>query len=151
MKKYFNIFIPIILILISTNVYANGPFTALIKKVALLYEGGDNREYEIVSKEMHFDHTDPAYHYGPDIITILTDESNGLPSGIITGIKFKASMGPSTGWMRQNGTVSDNFGDGYNFLGSPIDLSTIKRKRVTVKFYAIDGLLHATTPGDESL
>ena len=155
MKQYFNIFIPIILILISTNVYCS-ELKILIDKVGVFYQGEPSpRIYSLIKKkEMTFDPSNSSAQYGPAPIAILADVSDGLPSGIIMGIKFKGGMGPSHGWMRQNGAVSDSFGDGYNFLGAPIDLSTIKRKKVTVKFYGNGenpALLIATTPGDKPL
>lgn len=154
MKKYaFFIFLLTFIILSLASIFANGEeATFIIEKIALKYQGESSyREYDTTDAQWTLDGEDPDAAYGPYSVTILTDEANDLPSGVITEIKFYILNEGDRYWLKSNfagGTVEE----ANNFLGSSIDLSTIKRKKVTCKFYAEEGAgLVTTTPAEENL
>lgn len=160
MKRYIFIFILTIFVFITTYALSNGgEATIIVTKVALKYQGeSDYRIYDISSMNFVFDPTSDTAEYGPTSIATLTDESNGLPSGVITEIKiYGTTYGPTVfytnKWVGQQGNSYDTPDNAIDFLGSNIDLSTVKRKKVTVRFYGSPngGDLGIATPAEENL
>lgn len=159
MKKYLILFICVLTVLFLISENATGsedtlPFT----KVALKYQGETTyRQYDITSVNFTLDPRSNTATYGPTALAILTDESNSLPSGVITEIKFYATDIPgghaADGWLGNEATFAtpDN---ALNFLGTAnVDLSTIMRKKVTVKFYgnSESGNVTMVSPVEENI
>lgn len=152
MKKAILIF-TLLLFILQTSFVLSEEITVPVTKVALKYQGETTyRQYDIPSVNFVFDNLNPPATYGPTSICTLTDEANNLPSGVITEIKLYGTVGDSTGWIVSGGLPDPNSPDNaINWLGSNIDLSTIKRKKVTVKFYSNGSATVTTTPSEENL
>jgi hypothetical protein len=158
-KLYIFLYLLIFCILISNSVFAGSEVTDTVTKVALKYQGESYyRIYDISNANMTHNSESNTDAYGPGAIVTLTDESNSLPSGVITEIKYYVIAGDSpseSGWLMSSSDLTSTPDDAFNFLGSNLDLSTIKRKRVTTSFYGGQGISSnefvAATPSIENL
>lgn len=160
MKKILYIFIYLIIVFISIQKEIIAiETTDTVTKVALKYQGESNyRIYDISNTSITHDAESNTAAFGPGAIVTLTDEFNNLPSGVITGIKYfiVASDDPLTsGWLMPSSFLTADINDGFNFLGANVDLSTIKRKRITTRFYGGQGdqsnEFTAATPSEQNL
>lgn len=143
MKRYLFLLIPLLFFIILLETHLNAqPVT--INKIALRYEGGEPIEYDIPDVEY-----DPG-SFEPTKIATLTDESNGLKAGVIGAVYCYITDGPNSGWIQYNGTYSPEINeDTVDWLnGKIIDLRTVKRKKVIIRWREGEGVLE---PSEEEL
>lgn len=154
MKKYAFFIFLLTFIVLSSSIFPNGIYTINISKIALKYEGeSDYRQYDITSVAWSFNSDGVGADQTPVLISILTDEANSLPSGVITEIKLYGTVtgpGSFSGWVKNNGTAG-TVAEAMNWLDSNVDLSTIKRKKVTCRSYAASNFPFPTTHTEENL
>lgn len=138
MKKYAYICV-CLLVLNSISVFA-GDLPLAISKIALKYHGEDTYRIFDVSDGgvFHHDPDSSTSSYGPDLIATL-NEDNGLIAGVIVELKWYGTYAGTTGWCnRIHGPIA-GVENGTNYLSTPIDLSTVTRKKVTCRVYAGKG------------
>lgn len=151
MKKNLFILSLLFAVISSLIVYAYAADTINVSKVYLKYQDGTEKTYDITTATITADEGG-SYSSGPYNVCTLTDTDNSLPSGVITEIKLYGQIvgGPGSGWL--NATLGQKVlvADGFNFLDANVDLSSIKRKKVTTRVRG-DGSLHALIPSEENL
>jgi len=130
-----------LLILNSACIFAED-LPLAISKVALKYQGEDTyRIFEVDDGGVF--HHDPSNNISLelDLIATLT-EADGLIEGVIVEIKWYGTYAGETGWCnRLLGTVA-GVENGTNYLSSGItvDLTSVKRKKVTCRVYGGQGI-----------
>jgi len=155
MKKCVFIYILMFFNLISTFVFCE-EITLTVTKIALKYKGESSyRIYDVPSTSIVINNKDINAAYGPTAVTTLTDESNGLIAGVITEIKYYATIqGEGSGWLTIGGAMyatPDNATNWLSSSGYELDLSTVKRKKITDRFYSDGNDLVVTSPLEENL